>query len=199
MKNGFLQTTEGKAFVKMALWLIFIGALLVIFSFRNNDNNNENKTTSEEVKSFRSIEEMENDLLKKSLNYKYVINDNENIIIYDGMKCNEEEVWFKETSEGITKYLKENDKVYKVILEEKEEYTEEESNLESLFNYLKEYSYNEVKNNEERNIKYNLGTLEVDIKTNFDNIVSISVLKDGVHYEMQFTNIGICDNINLSK
>ena len=145
------------------------------------------------------MEEMENELLQKSLNYEYIINDNETITIYNGMKCHNKETWYKETSEGITKYQKEDDKIYKIILNEKEEYNEEENDLSKLFNLLKEYSYNEVKNDTERDVKYNLGTIEVNIKTNLENITNILVIKDNIRYEMQFTNIGICDNISLEN
>ena len=129
----------------------------------------------------------------------YFINDNEIITIYNGMKCNNKETWYKETSEGITKYQKEDGKTYKITLNEKEEYNEEENDLSKLFNLLKEYSYNEVKNDTERDIKYNLGTIEVNIKTNLENITNILVIKDNIRYEMQFTNIGICDNISLEN
>ena len=97
----------------------------------------------------------------------------------------------------IDNYL--NERKYKITLNEKEEYTEEENDLSKLFSLLKEYSYNEVKNDAERDIKYNLGTIEVNIKTNLENITNILVIKDNIRYEMQFTNIGICDNISLEN
>ena len=199
MKNEFLQSKEGNAFVKLVLWLIFIGVLFFAFAFQKNDNANKPKENKEETKTFKNIENMENDILQKSLNYEYIINDNEIITTYNGMKCNNKETWYKETNEGITKYLKEDGKTYKITLNEKEEYTEEENDLSKLFSLLKEYSYNEVKNDTERDIKYNLGTIEVNIKTNLENITNILVIKDNIRYEMQFTNIGICDNISLEN
>lgn len=199
MKNEFLQSKEGNAFVKLVLWLIFIGVLFFAFAFQKKDNANKPKDNEEETKTFKNIENMKNDILQKSFSYEYIINDNKIITIYNGMKCNNKETWYKETSEGITKYQKEDGKTYKITLNEKEEYNEEENDLSKLFNLLKEYSYNEVKNDTERDIKYNLGTIEVNIKTNLENITNILVIKDNIRYEMQFTNIGICDNISLEN
>ena len=133
MKNEFLQSKEGNAFVKLVLWLIFIGVLFFAFAFQKKDNVNKPKDNKEETKTFKNIENMENDILQKSLNYEYIINDNEIITIYNGMKCNNKETWYKETNEGITKYQKEDGKTYKIILNEKEEYTEEENDLSKLF------------------------------------------------------------------
>lgn len=196
MKNEFLQSKEGNAFVKLVLWLIFIGFLFFAFAFQRNDNTSKVKDNKEETKTFKNVEKMENDLLQKSLNYEYVINENETTTIYNGTKCNDKEIWYKETSEGITKYLKESGKIYKVTLNEKEESSEEENSLGKLFDILKGFNFNENINGNIRNIEYNLDTIKVVIKTNLDNITSIMVIKDNVHYEMQFTNIGFCDNIS---
>ena len=196
MKNEFLQSKEGNAFVKLVLWLIFIGFLFFAFAFQKNDNTSKVKDNKEETKTFKNVEKMENDLLQKSLNYEYVINENETTTIYNGTKCNDKEIWYKETSEGITKYLKESGKIYKVTLNEKEESSEEENDLGKLFDILKGFNFNETFNGNIRNIEYNLDTIKVVIKTNLDNIISIMVIKDNVHYEMQFTNIGFCDNIS---
>lgn len=196
MKNEFLQSKEGNAFVKLVLWLIFIGFLFFAFAFQKNDNTSKVKDNKEETKTFKNVEKMENDLLQKSLNYEYVINENETTTIYNGTKCNGKEIWYKETSEGITKYLKESGKIYKVTLNEKEESSEEENDLGKLFDILKGFNFNETINGNIRNIEYNLDTIKVVIKTNLDNITSIMVIKDNVHYEMQFTNIGFCDNIS---
>ena len=125
MKNEFLQSKEGNAFVKLVLWLIFIGVLFFAFAFQKKDNVSEPKDNEEETKTFKNIENMKNDILQNS--------------------------------------------------------------------------YNEVKNDTERDIKYNLGTIEVNIKTNLENITNILVIKDNIRYEMQFTNIGICDNISLEN
>ncbi len=196
MKNEFLQSKEGNAFVKLVLWLIFIGFLFFAFAFQKNDNTSKVKGNKEETKTFKNVEKMESDLLQKSLNYEYVINENEITTIYNGTKCNGKEIWYKETSEGITKYLKESGKIYKVTLNEKEESSEEENDLGKLFDILKGFNFNETFNGNIRNIEYNLDTIKVVIKTNLDNITSIMVIKDNVHYEMQFTNIGFCDNIS---
>ena len=196
MKNEFLKSEEGSSFIKLILWLIFIGVLLFVFAFQKKDSDVKVKDNKEETKTFKSIENMENDLLQRSLSYEYTINDNEIVTIYSGMKCNNKEIWYKETSEGITKYLKESGKIYKVTLNEKEESSEEENDLGKLFDILKGFNFNETINGNIRNIEYNLDTIKVVIKTNLDNIISIMVIKDNVHYEMQFTNIGFCDNIS---
>ena len=196
MKNEFLQSKEGNAFVKLVLWLIFIGFLFFAFAFQKNDNTSKVKDNKEETKTFKNVEKMENDLLQKSLNYEYVINENETTTIYNGTKCNDKEIWYKETSEGITKYLKESGKIYKVTLNEKEESSEEKNDLGKLFDILKGFNFNETINGNVRNIEYNLSTMKVEIKTDLENITNILVVKDNIRYEMQFTNIGFCDNIS---
>lgn len=198
--NSFLETKEGSAFVKLLLWIIFIVVLLVMFSFNNKEEkentNNSASNTKEEVTTFKSLEEMESNLLKSSLTYKYTINENGVITIYNGYRCNNVDTYYKEESDVISKFVKENGKTYKVVLDKKEEVTLEEKSLEDLFNTLKEYSFAEDKSASERTIKYNTGTLIVSIKTNLENITDITVVKDGINYQMEFTNIGICDNID---
>ncbi len=194
MKKGFSKTKEGSSFIKLIMWFIFMGIILISFAFQNK-NTPQVKT---EEKTFKSLEEMEEDLLNKSMNYKYLVNEDGNITIYNGMRCNNVDTWYKEDINGITKYVKE-DKVYKVLLDSKEEYTEEIKTLNDLFLYLKDYNYSENISDETREINYNLGEIYVNIKTNLDNITEINVQDNNVRVEMQFTNIGICDNINLEK
>lgn len=201
MKNNkFLESKEGSAFVKLILWIIFIVVLLVMFSFNNkeekeNTTNNSNDTTKE-VTTFKTLEEMENNLLSMGLTYKYTVNENGFITIYNGIRCNNVETYYKEDGDVISKYILENGKTYKVVLDKKEEIILEEKTLKDLFTTLKEYSYTEEKQESERTIKYNTGTLKVSIKTNLENITEISIAKDGINYQLEFTNTRICDNID---
>lgn len=200
MKNEFLESKECKSLIKLMLWIVFIGILFFVSTLNNKSNkkstNNENQT---EIKEFKSLENMENDLLTKSLSYKYKISDEGNLTIYEGMRCDNKEIWYKENSDGITKYMNEDGITYKMLLDVKEEYNDEIQTLNDLFTTLKDYNYNETKNDTERDIKYNLGTISVDIKTTLENITNILVSGENVEYEMQFTNIGICDNISFNE
>lgn len=201
MKNNkFLESKEGSAFVKLIIWIIFIVVLLVMFSFNNkeekeNTTNNSNDT-SKKVTTFKNLAEMENNLLSMGLIYKYTVNENGVITLYNGIRCNNVETYYKEDGDVISKYILENGKTYKVVLDKKEEITLEEKTLKDLFATLKEYSYTENKQESERTINYNTGTLEVSIKTNLENITEITIIKDGLNYQLEFTNAGICDNID---
>lgn len=198
MNNSFLNTKEGNSLIKLILWLVFIVLILVMFSNKDNTNNKENtnELVNETKDTFKSLTDMESSLLTQSMTYKYIITNNEDITIYNGLKCNNEDTWYVENKDGITKYIEINNTIYKSIINEKEQINEESKGLKDLFSLLKDYSYIEKVDNNERSITYNLSNLDVIFKTNLESITSINIYKDDVTYQMQFTNIGICDNIN---
>lgn len=203
--NSFWSTTQGKSTIKFIAWMIFIIILIVIFAINGKqENNNINNTQekNEEIISFEKYETMQDNLLNGCFNYKYKIIEENITTIYTGKKLNDTEIGYKETKDGIIKYIKDKDITYKVVLDEKEElpnlYDEADKsflNINIIFENLKEYLYNITKNENTREINYNKEGYKVVVKTDLKNITNITIENENKTYELQFTNVGKCDNI----
>ena len=205
--NTFWSTDRGKATGKFIAWMIFIIILVVLFARQNvYENNTEENKTKEETKTFKNYTDMQKELLSSGYDYKYKITNNENIVIYEGNICNSIDNGYKETSEGIIKYKKENNDIRKIVLEEEividdlyEGIDSSFINLDSLFTNLEEYLYNVTKNEQTREIKYNKEGYSVLVNTDLEHITKITINTDTASYELEFTNIGKCANISLNK
>ncbi len=203
--NSFWSTTQGKSTIKFIAWMIFIIILIVIFAINGKqENNNINNTQekNEEIISFEKYETMQDNLLNGCFNYEYKIIEENIATIYTGKKLNDTEIGYKETKDGIIKYIKDKDITYKVVLDEKEElpnlYDEADKsflNINIIFENLKEYLYNITKNENTREINYNKEGYKVVVKTDLKNITNITIENENKTYELQFTNVGKCDNI----
>ena len=68
-------------------------------------------------------------------------------------------------------------------------------NINIIFENLKEYLYNITKNESTREINYNKDGYKVVVKTDLKNITNITIENENKTYELQFTNVGKCDNI----
>lgn len=205
-KNTFFETKEGKATIKFAAWMIFIVILIVVFAINgNNEQKNdtkENNNVKEEISSFKNYEEMVSDLLKSCYNYNFKVTSLENTVIYNGTISNNEDIGYKETSEEIIKYAITDGITSRIVLDKTVEianlYDEEDKaflNIENLFNNLKNYLYSVNKNETKREINYNKDGYQVLVKTNLENITEILITNATKTYELQFTNVSICDNI----
>jgi hypothetical protein len=205
-KNTFFETKEGKATIKFAAWMIFIVILIIVFAINgNNEQKNdtkENNNVKEEISSFKNYEEMVSDLLKSCYNYNFKVTSLENIVIYNGTISNNEDIGYKETSEEIIKYVIIDGITSRIVLDKTTEitnlYDEEDKaflNIENLFNNLKNYLYSVNKNETKREINYNKDGYQVLVKTNLENITEILITNATKTYELQFTNVSICDNI----
>lgn len=205
--NTFWSTERGKATGKFIAWMIFIIILVVLFARQNvYENNTKENKTKEETKTFKNYTDMQKELLSSGYDYKYKITNNENIVIYEGNICNSIDNGYKETSEGIIKYKKENNDIRKIVLEEEividdlyEGIDSSFINLDSLFTNLEEYLYNVTKNEQTREIKYNKEGYSVLVNTDLEHITKITINNDTASYELEFTNIGKCANISLNK
>ena len=203
--NSFWSTTQGKATIKFAAWMVFIIVLIVVFAINGDNNPNENKnnnTNKEETLTFKNYEEMQNDLLNGCYSYNFRVVSEDNKIIYSGILSATGDIGYKENNEGIIKYSKEDGIIYKVLLDQKEEinnlYDESDKaflDIKTLFTNLKEYLYNITKNESTREINYNKEGYKVVVKTDLENITNITITNENKTYELQFTNVGKCDNI----
>lgn len=201
--NSFWSTTQGKATIKFAAWMVFIIVLIVVFAINGDNNPNKNNNTNkEETLTFKNYEEMQNDLLNGCYSYNFRVVSKDNKIIYSGILSATGDIGYKENNEGIIKYSKEDGIIYKVLLDQKEEinnlYDESDKaflDIKTLFANLKEYLYNITKNESTREINYNKEGYKVVVKTDLENITNITITNENKTYELQFTNVGKCDNI----
>ena len=211
--NNFWQTERGKAIIKLGGWFIFIIALIifVLVSEKNANNNviddtNSNKDEVTETYEFLLFSEMINNLINGNYEYSYNITSNNIDYIYEGIKCNNEELGYKESIDKIIKYYINDQNTYQVILNEYVEITNLYEgidtnfiNLEVLFNNLNEYLYNTVKNENTRVITYDKDGYKVSITTDLENITNISITTDNSIYNLDFNVINTCNLGVLSE
>lgn len=195
-KASFWQTTQGKSLIKFLAWMFFIIILIIAFSFNKSDNTKPNNEKEQVSVEFKNYEEMQKDIINATYNYTYIITSDTNKTIYTGTKSKEENIGFKETNEGITKYLVKEDIEYKLVLDEKIQITnlfESDDkaflDLNILFDNLKEYLYSITKNDIKRQINYNKEGYSVIVETDLNNITYIKINNENKTYELQFTNI----------
>ena len=211
--NNFWQTERGKAIIKLGGWFIFIIALIifVLVSEKNANNNviddtNSNKDEVTETYEFLLFSEMINNLINGNYEYSYNIVNNGITYIYNGIKCNNEELGYKESIDKIIKYYINDQNTYQVILNEYVEITNLYEgidtnfiNLDVLFNNLNEYLYNTVKNENTRVITYDKDGYKVSITTDLENITNISITTDNSVYNLDFNVINTCNLGVLSE
>ena len=209
-ENNFWQTNRGKSVIKLGAWIIFIVIILVLSVFGKDDNydnviDDSQNETEEVIYEFVNYSDMQKELLKNNYEYEYIIKNNDNIIIFNGVKDGTNEMGYKEDINGIIKYYIDNLGVKQVFLNDMVElntlYDNIDSsflNLEILFNNLNEYLYNIEKNGNERTIMYDKEGFSVVVKTDLNNIKNINIINNEVTYELKFTNIGKCDKLDLS-
>lgn len=211
--NNFWQTERGKAIIKLGGWFIFIIALIifVLVSEKNANNSviddtNSDKDEVTETYEFLLFSEMINNLINGNYEYSYNITSNNINYIYEGIKCNNEELGYKESIDKIIKYYINDQNTYQVILNEYVEITNLYEgidtnfiNLEVLFNNLNEYLYNTVKNENTRVITYDKDGYKVSITTDLENITNISITTDNSVYNLDFNVINTCNLGVLSE
>ena len=209
-ENNFWQTNRGKSVIKLGAWIVFIVIILVLSVFGKDDNydnviDDSQNETEEVIYEFVNYSDMQKELLKNNYEYEYIIKNNDNIIIFNGVKDGTNEMGYKEDINGIIKYYIDNLGVKQVFLNDMVElntlYDNIDSsflNLEILFNNLNEYLYNIEKNGNERTIMYDKEGFSVVVKTDLNNIKNINIINNEVTYELKFTNIGKCDKLDLS-
>ena len=67
-----------------------------------------------------------------------------------------------------------------------------------LFENLNEYLYSVDKNNDSRTITYDKEGYQVTVLTDKSNIKSIKVVADTTTYELEFMEIGECEDIDFT-
>ena len=201
-KNSFWQTERGKSLIKLGLWLIFILAIIIFAYTNKNDEtvNNENKEIEEkETYEFKKYDEMIDSLLNSNYEFNYDIVIDDNNYLFNGTKCNNEVLGYKESNIGIVKYYI-SDNTYQVILKDlvpiENLYENIDTNyldLNILFNNLNEYLYNIEKNEDTRVITYKKEGYQVEVTTNLNNVTNINIVVDNNTYNLSYNVVDTCN------
>lgn len=201
-KNSFWQTERGKSLIKLGLWLIFILAIIIFAYTNKNDEtvNNVNKEIEEkETYEFKKYDEMIDSLLNSNYEFNYDIVIDKNNYLFNGTKCNNEVLGYKESNMGIVKYYI-SDNTYQVILNNlvpiENLYENIDTNyldLNILFNNLNEYLYNIEKNEDTRVITYKKEGYQVKVTTNLDNVTNINIVVDNNTYNLSYNVVDTCN------
>lgn len=201
-QNSFWQTERGKSLIKLGLWLIFILAIIIFAYTNKNDEtvNNENKEIEEkETYEFKKYDEMIDSLLNSNYEFNYDIVIDDNNYLFNGTKCNNEVLGYKESNMGIVKYYI-SDNTYQVILKDlvpiENLYENIDTNyldLNILFNNLNEYLYNIEKNEDTRVITYKKEGYQVKVTTNLNNVTNINIVVDNNTYNLSYNVVDTCN------
>lgn len=202
--NNILKSDENNSGIKLIIWIIFIVIIFVMFK-TTNKNDKKEELVKEEQQTFINYPDMIDNLLTNGYDYKYIITNDTTKEIYEGSNCDNIEIGYKETIDTIIKYKIENGISKKIIVDTEEE-TEniyngfrDYLNINNLFNNLKEYLYSINKENETRTISYKKDDYQVIVKTNLEYITNITITTSTYNYDLEFTNVGKCANINHNK
>ncbi|MEG0794351.1 MAG: hypothetical protein RSG95_00970, partial [Bacilli bacterium] len=115
MDKTFWKTVRGKAVIKLIVWSIFFLILFIVLSFMGSKGKNDDKNNL-----VIGYNEKIDRLLKNNYEYEYKITINGNNINFNGKKDGKNEQGYKETKEGIIKYLVIDSVTYNITSNKKE-------------------------------------------------------------------------------
>ncbi|MEG0977123.1 MAG: hypothetical protein RSF02_01050 [Bacilli bacterium] len=196
MDKTFWKTVRGKAVIKLIVWSIFFLILFLVLSFIGNNEKNDDKNNL-----VIGYNEKIDRLLKNNYEYEYKITINGNNINFNGKKDGKNEQGYKETKEGIIKYLVIDSVTYNITSNKKELFNNlyenintDYLNLPLLFKNISPIKY-EIKEEEENKkitYEYNYNNNVIKVISNKVDITEISVISNDSTsiYIIHFTNIG---------
>lgn len=120
------STSRGQAIWRLIKWAIFFFALFIFLIISSLITANRQtkipsipdppiKEETPVLPKIKTLKELANTLLKSTYDYKYEINVNDELYIYNGHKDLTKEVGYKETSSGIIKYYKDETGTYQML------------------------------------------------------------------------------------
>ncbi len=191
------NTPRGRAALKLSMYGIFVFLILLLIAFKSDKSPKVYKTTYTSYKKDYSAKIAE--LKENNYSFKYTVTIDNKTTLFYGNKLLNLESGYKEDEVGIIKYLKENDKIYKVGLSDKEEITNLYENIN--VNYLNaNYVLGLIKQETQDNPVYNLPTGE-EIRISDDNahITSITIKNENSLYKLEYSNIGKITKADIEK
>lgn len=194
--NTFVKLWENKryhALICLGLWLIFFlfVFLIVVIPYNNTLKNLPKNNETENVTTFMDMKEK---LLNSDYDYKYVVNTSLGKTVFTGNKTKEKDTGYKENSEGLIKYEIDNEGIFQLNMDEKVplenlylDLNEDYLNIQKIY----DLTQNLIENiHEEQNeISYENGNIEIIFKINEQNILSINIKDNNDDYLLEFDNI----------
>ena len=194
--NTFVKLWENKryhALICLGLWLIFFlfVFLIVVIPYNNTLKNLPKNNENENVTTFIDMKEK---LLNSDYDYKYVVNTSLGKTVFTGNKTKEKDTGYKENSEGLIKYEINNEGIFQINMDEKVplenlylDLNEDYLNIQKIY----DLTQNLIENiHEEQNeISYENGNIEIIFKINEQNILSINIKDNNDDYLLEFDNI----------
>ncbi len=193
-KELYKQSPAMKALIKLFLYFIFFSIIISVVAMsgsNTNDSNNEqleNKPTSERVeKSYRDIL---NEVILKNNKYNYeIINGEEKSIINYSLEESGISGFYENANSIIKKFIIKDDNVYEVVLKEEREnnslFEELNLNIINIYRLIDLILNNKgIKMLENDCIiyKYSLNNLEINVNVKAEKIENIDVLENNIHY-----------------
>lgn len=190
MNKEFWKSTRGKSLLKLIGWFIFIILVYALIMVLGNQ-----EVSSSEEKIDNDTTNVENekvslDIRAKDYDFKYVINTNNQIIVINGSIKDGIESGYKETTDGIIHYFKEEGKIYQDILGQKQEITDFYNDIEKEFlNYQTFYPIIETNDcpNDICTFPYNDYEITIDKTKSLEFKINISM--ENTSYELTYSNI----------
>ena len=194
--NTFVKLWENKryhALICLGLWLIFFlfVFLIVVIPYNNTLKNLPKNNETENVTTFMDMKEK---LLNSDYDYKYVVNTSLGKTVFTGNKTKEKDTGYKENSEGLIKYEIDNEGIFQINMDEKVplenlylDLNEDYLNIQKIYDLTKDLIENV--NEDENEISYENGNIEIIFKINEQNILSINIKDNNDDYLLEFDNI----------
>lgn len=187
------NTPKGRAGIKLMFYGIFIIFIILIIFIKRDSTPSVYKASYKSIK--LTYEEKKAKLLDNNYEFKYNITlQSGEKIKYYGYKNLNIESGYKESDNTIIKYLKENDVIYKIGLENKEEFTDlyakinaDYLNVNYIYNLINDLSF---QINDKEYIYTLDNNISIVVKTNDINISKITINDNSNYYELEFSNIG---------
>lgn len=193
MNKEFWDTIKGKSIVKLSLWIIFIGIIL-IFSVVSNMHNKSDETKEEQnVYEFVTFDKMQEELLNSNYIYSFTVNEVNQKLVFNGRKQDGKSVGYKESSEGIIKYIIDGNRILEDKLGEIMEITNLYNGLEKyldinlLIESLNNVIYTVDKKEDHRSITYKLADSTIVFSTDTKRINEINIINGDNTYQLMFT------------
>lgn len=213
-RKTFKELWENKrshAVIVLGIWCIFLAGLIIFMLIGDAFNPSKKITPSSRTSStetFSDFSLMKEALLQDNYAYTYEVSKENYHILFRGKKMNGKEVGYKETTEQIIKYEKEQNVTYQIMLDQKIEITnlydnlrEDFLNSKSILNQISLLRKTETSNDNYRVYTYSANEEEIpfSISVTMDKkaITKIVVDHPSGMYTMKFTNIGEVTDENI--
>lgn len=185
------NTPRGRAALKLGVYGIIVLVLLIIIAISNSNAPKEYNVNYKSNK--KTYEECLQDLKNNNYDYEFKITGENVNIIFKGQRDGNYENGYKEDSSGVIKYSIEQDTIYQVNLEEKilidnlyENINKDYLDADFIISLIEDKEY--IK--EEGKYSYILDDITINIIFDKEYIQSINFIKDGLFYDLKFSNVG---------